>query len=437
MAKQAPYVKFMSKKDFHPGNFYNLKKVWEAQEKAKADARREKELQREYEQEQNMHETRGLTMMNKEQQEKLKGRHQLDFMYQEPPGYKDPDKLELDVKPEVDITKLSYEEQKKLPIAQRLKHLRNAPRVEGFANNDEARDKPFGMTVRNVRCLKCGAWGHQNVDRECPLFGKAAELPPDQAEVSREHFEDPAVLMKSMRANGLTLSQTALGPMGDPNDPNQQLLEEDPEEEFLATLTKKEKKRLFKRLQREERRARKQAAKEASPTARHVSLDNQSIQLKERSRLDDAIGIRSNADISTDHRARRDGGRDRDGRRHRTRSRERDRGPESSSRSFGHSRQHDDQHDRYDAPYKRDKYDTRTFDNYDTSNTNDRSRRHRTQDDTSDGEQFRNRRPFSDAYDNDYRRSSHQRHRHSHNSERRERRERFQDKRSGRNRDYD
>jgi hypothetical protein len=38
---------------------------------------------------------------------------------------------------------------------------------------------------------------------------------------AREQFEDPAVLMKNMQANGLTLSQTALGPMGDPNDPNQ------------------------------------------------------------------------------------------------------------------------------------------------------------------------------------------------------------------------
>jgi hypothetical protein len=55
--------------------------------------------------------------------------------------------------------------------------------AQGFANNDDARDNPFGMTVRNVRCLRCGAWGHQNVDRECPMFGKAAELPPDQAEV--------------------------------------------------------------------------------------------------------------------------------------------------------------------------------------------------------------------------------------------------------------
>eukprot|EP00045_Choanoeca_perplexa_P000675 m.15443 g.15443 ORF g.15443 m.15443 type:complete len:399 (-) comp10465_c0_seq2:30-1226(-) len=279
MAAQAPFVKFMSKKDFHPGNFYNLKKVWEAQEKAKDDVRRERELQREYEQEQNIHEARGMAMMSRDEQTKLQGRHQLNFMYQEPPGYKDPNKLELKTQ-EVDMSQLTYQEQKQLPLAQRLKHLKNAPRVEGFATNDEARDKPFGMTVRNVRCLRCGAWGHQNVDRECPMFGKAAELPADQAEVSRQQFEDPAVLMKNMQQHGFTLSQTALGPMGNPNDPNQQLLEEDPEEEFLASLTKKQKKRLYRRLEREERRARKLAKQQQAQDEAHSA---QSKSVRDRS----------------------------------------------------------------------------------------------------------------------------------------------------------
>ena len=55
-----------------------------------------------------------------------------------------------------------------------------------------ARPKPFGVEVRNVRCLRCGNYGHQSGDRECPM--KDIIMPNEESRLKRD---DPLTAIKA------------------------------------------------------------------------------------------------------------------------------------------------------------------------------------------------------------------------------------------------
>jgi hypothetical protein len=83
--------------------------------------------------------------------------------------------------------------QRQLALDEKFAYLKGAPR-ESYAAGVEgaARDAPFGQMARNVQCRRCEAWGHNERDRECPLFGVLKTAEGEEAE--RHDFEDPAVL---------------------------------------------------------------------------------------------------------------------------------------------------------------------------------------------------------------------------------------------------
>ncbi|EFN84618.1 corepressor interacting with RBPJ 1 isoform X1 [Harpegnathos saltator] len=232
---------YMCKKFFHPASRDNLKRVWMAEQQAEAYKKKQEELRVQYEKEQDLHNNKAL--LSKESKDKLS----VNFMYEPPPGAKKEREKE-DNEPEY-----KFEWQRKY----------NAPRESYCKGDSEIRDQPFGIQVRNVRCIKCHKWGHINTDKECPLYSQAMSV------VMANNSQTPSApdtmtLVQQMREDGLALKKSALDAQQHLRVPEHEHLmvsedEEQSELSFLKSLSKKEKKKLLLKLQLLEKKNRKKA----------------------------------------------------------------------------------------------------------------------------------------------------------------------------------
>ncbi|KAM0909884.1 hypothetical protein ACQ4PT_014536 [Festuca glaucescens] len=212
---------FLNQKPWHPLSYPNQRRKWIAEQIHTNRARRDEEVQREFAQEQEFF--RQTALFSKKDKEKMEVMKAVSFMYVRPPGYNpesakaaeiEDEKRKMDQgdaaegavaastssMPDNELNKTQSGPDKKrtrpkdvfgrsLPTEQEFEVLKNAPRLDTGA---PARPKPFGVEVRNVRCLRCGNYGHQSGDRECPM--KDIIMPNEESRLKRD---DPLTAIKA------------------------------------------------------------------------------------------------------------------------------------------------------------------------------------------------------------------------------------------------
>jgi CBF1 interacting corepressor len=181
---------------------------------------------------------------------------QLRFMYNAPPGLKAALDKELEEKRKQTEGQQKTEEEGYIPkhmVPDEVKFpiLKNAPVQGTYTENMKLKHKPFGITLRDVKCTRCGNYGHTNIDRECPLRDK---LPVDEKKLAHQ---DPLFMMQQKEEEfNQSSSITSLS--------HSTKEEEDPEK-ALEKMTEKEKKDLikkYKKLKKAEKKEKKRQKKE-------------------------------------------------------------------------------------------------------------------------------------------------------------------------------
>jgi CBF1 interacting corepressor len=248
-------MKFLNLKGWHPSNARNQKRIWIAEQKAEQKAQAERDAAAEVRKHAETHSFQVLAAAKGDAESARRSEQmQVGFLYAPPPGLE-----KVDEKVAHEMTEGAFVErfnaqdsgltsrwflddavrefrrkmEKRSATAasgddvrrpleryvgrrpdemltikeqvERFPFLKDAP-VEGdYASNVKVNFKPMGRTLRNVKCMRCGEWGHQSGDRECALRDA------NPLDAARQAREDPMAMVAKLKKEGqLVLKQRAL-----------------------------------------------------------------------------------------------------------------------------------------------------------------------------------------------------------------------------------
>lgn len=270
-------LQFLGQKSWHPASKANQKRVWVAEQQAKEREECERQKAKEVRKAAELQEAQQAAAAAGDVAAARRiNSAQVSFLYAVPPGLSEAkEKLEKKRQREEDEAVREFRRkaerrgdaqrskleryvgrraEETLTIkdqVERFPMLKDAP-VEGkYTETISVNFNPMGLRLRNVRCIRCGEWGHQSGDRECKLRDRN----PNDA--TRQMWEDPVTEIKKLKLakQDLVLRRGALPlEMQEVFNPEFEILQSDDDDAETAlstTLSKKQKKGSSKKLEAE------------------------------------------------------------------------------------------------------------------------------------------------------------------------------------------